>query len=116
MDPKAAAELAQLEERLRQQRETFDQRKRQDQWFFYLRIIVSGVAIVAFIAICAFAGFIVLNTGDFSTGTVAVAASALLVEAIGLVGGILKVIMGNGFKELEPTTPLPASEGASPGS
>jgi len=105
MDLRAAAELAQLEERLRQERETFNQKKRQDQHFFYLRMVMGGVTVGLFIAICAFSGFIILNNSDFSAGTVAAATSALLVEAIGLVGAVWKVFLGEGPKELEPTTP-----------
>ena len=104
MESHLAAELAQLEERLRQQRETFDQKKKQDQMFFYLRMAIGGAALVVFIAICAFCGYVILNSKEFPASTITVATSALLVEALGIAGGIWKVIFGQGPKELEPTT------------
>jgi hypothetical protein len=105
MDSHAAADLARLEERLRQQQETFDQKKTQDQMFFYLRMVIGVVAIVLFVAICAFCGYVLLNSRDFPAATTTAATTTLLVEALGIVGGIWKVIFGEGPKELEPVTP-----------
>jgi hypothetical protein len=102
-----AVALAQAEERLRQERELFDLRKAQDQKSFVLRLAIGWTTIVLFVAICAFCGFIVINNGDFNAGTVTVATSALLVEALGLIGATIKGTMGAAPKELEPTTALP---------
>jgi hypothetical protein len=102
-----AVTLAQAEERLRQERELFDLKKAQDQKSFSLRLAIGRTTIALFVAICAFSGFIIINNDDFSSGTVTAASSALLVEALGLVGAIIKGTMGAAPKELEPTTALP---------
>jgi hypothetical protein len=103
-----AAELAQLEERLRQEREIFDQKKKQDHAFFYLRVVMGGVAIAVFLGICVFSGYVILNTSSFSVGAVTAATTALLVEALGLVVSVWRIILGSGPQDLEPTTePLP---------
>jgi len=96
--------IAQLSERLRQERELFDQRKAQDRKQFFLWMVMGWTAVVLFVAICAFCGFIVLNYRDFSSGTVGAATSALLVEALGLVIAVWKIVLGNGPRDLEPTT------------
>jgi hypothetical protein len=59
------------------------------------------------IAICAFCGYVVVNSDDFSAATVTSATSALLVEALGLVATTWKGTLGAGPKELEPTTAVP---------
>ena len=110
MDSREAAYLAQLEERLRQERETFDQKKKQDQGFYLLRMIMGGAAIAVFIAICAFSGFVLVNNSEFPSGVVAAASSALLVEAVALVVGVWRNFIGEGPKELEPTTTSPSNE------
>jgi hypothetical protein len=102
-----AVTLASAEERLRQERELFDLKKAQDRKNFWLRLAMGWTTIVLFVAICAFCGFIIINHSDFSAGTVTAATSALLVEALGLVGATIKVTMGAGPKELEPTTAAP---------
>jgi hypothetical protein len=102
-----AVSLAQAEERLRQERALFDLRKAHDEKNFRLRLAIGWTTIVLFVGICAFCGYVIVNSSDFSTGTVTVATSALLVEALGLVGATIKGAMGAAPKELEPTTALP---------
>lgn len=99
--------LAQAEERLRQERELFDQRKAQDRKTFALRLAMGWTAVALLVAICAFAGYIILNRTSFDGTTVTVATSALLVEALGLVIAIWRGTMGRGPSELEPTTAAP---------
>jgi len=99
--------LAQAEERLRQEQAIFNQRIAQDQESFSQRKVIAWIVIAVFVAICAFCGYVIVNSGDFSTGTVTAATTALLVEALGLVRAILKGTMGVGPKELEPTTAMP---------
>jgi hypothetical protein len=103
-----AVTLAQAEERLRQERELFDRRMLQDEKTFRLRLAVGWTTIVLFVAICAFCGYVIINSGDFSAGTVTAATSALLVEALGLVGAMLKGTIGTAPKDLEPITDRPA--------
>lgn len=110
-NPREAVAIAQLNERLRQERELFDQRKKQDIRSFHLWIAMGWTAVVLFIAICAFSGFVIVNHAEFADGIVALAASALLVEALGLVATVWKAAIGSRPKRLEPTTaPLQEAE------
>lgn len=113
-DQREAVAIARLNERLRQERELFNQRKKQDVRSFRLWMAMGWTAVVLFPAICAFSGFVLVNHGEFADGIVALAASALLVEALGLVGAVWRAAMGYRPKRLEPTTPplKEAEEGA----
>lgn len=106
--------LAQAEERLRQERELFDRRMEQDQHTFRLRLATGWTIIVLFVAICAFCGYVIINNQHFGGGTVTAATSALLIEALGLVGAILKGTMGGTPKELAPTIAPPALPSPAP--
>jgi hypothetical protein len=66
---------------------------------------MGWTAVVLFIAICAFSGFVIVNHAEFAKGVVALAASALLVEALGLVAAVWRAVIGSRPKSLEPTTP-----------
>lgn len=104
--------LAQAEERLRQEREIFDQKKGQDARHFLLRMTMGWTAVVLFIAICAFCGYIIVNANDFADGTVTAATTALLVEALGLIGFMWKGTVGSGPTELAPVTGAPQEQNA----
>jgi hypothetical protein len=99
-----AIELAHAAERLRQEREVFDQKKAQDRKMFILRLTMGWTAVALLVAICAFSGFIICDNNEFSSETVTAATSALLVEALGLVGAIWRGTAGRPSPELEPTT------------
>lgn len=103
-DSHDAVVLARAEERLRQEREVFDQMKAQDKKMFALKLTMGWAAVALLVAICAFAGYIIVNNDDFGSGTVTVATSALLVEALGLAAAVWRGTLGKGPRELEPTT------------
>jgi hypothetical protein len=103
----AAVVLARAEERLRQERELFDQKKAQDRRVFTLKLTMGWTAVALLVAICAFAGYVILNHQHFDGATVATATSALLVEALGLAGAVWRGTLGKGPQELGPTTTLP---------
>lgn len=107
-DPHDIAVLAQAEERLRQERELFDQKKAQDKKVFVLRLAMAWTAVALLIAICVFAGYIVANHSYFAPATVTVATSALLVETLALVAASWRQTLGKGPGELEPTTRAPS--------
>jgi hypothetical protein len=106
-------EIANAQERLRQERETFDQRKEQDARYFKLRMAMGWIAVVLLPAIGVTCGWIIFHSHEFTSGTVGVAATALLVDALGLVVSVWKIVMGSGPQALEPVTAgksaLPAS-------
>lgn len=99
-----AVVLAQAEERLRQEREVFDQQKAQDKKTFVLRLTMGWTAVVLLVAICAFAGYVIVNHRAYGTTTVTAATSALLVEALGIAGAIWRGTLGKGPAELRPAT------------
>jgi uncharacterized membrane protein YqjE len=102
-----AVVFAQAAERLRQERELFDQRKAQDRKTFVLRLTMGWTAVGLLVAICAFAGYIIINHDEYGAATVTAATTALLLEALGLVGAIWRGTLGKGPTELEPTTAAP---------
>lgn len=105
--------IANAEERLRQERETFDQRKEQDSRYFRLRMAMGWMAVILLPAIGVTCGWIIFHSHGFASATVTVATSALLVDALGLVVWVWKIVMGSGPRTLEPVTTgknaLPAS-------
>jgi len=104
-----AVVLAQAEERLRQERELFDLKKAQDQRNFVLKLTMGWVIVVLLVAICGFAGYVIIEHEAYSASTVTVATSALLVEALGTVTAVFRGTLGKSPKDLEPTTSLSIS-------
>jgi hypothetical protein len=96
--------IATAEERLRQERETFNQRKDQDARWFVIRLVMAWTAVVLLPAIGITCGWIIFKSHEFTSATVAVATSALLADTLGIVVSIWKVVMGSGPQALEPVT------------
>jgi hypothetical protein len=96
--------VSNAEERLRQERETFNQRKQQDARWFVIRQAMSWVAIILVPTIAATCGWIIFDHHDFTTATVTIAASALLFDILGLFISIWKIILGSGPQTLVPIT------------
>lgn len=79
-------------EQLRQERETFDQRKRQDARWFMLRMTMGMLAIIiipTFIVICT----LLISDSRTSDTVKSLAASALLIDILGLVISVWKVVL-----------------------
>jgi len=93
-------------EQLRQERETFDQRKRQDARWFMLRMTMGALAIVtipAFIVICT----ILISSPGISDTVKSLAASALLVDILGLMLSVWKVVLNPAsITQLAPVTAI----------
>src|SRR6266571_1398070 len=81
-------------ERLRQERETFNQQKVQDGRWFLLRLVMGSVAVVLFPAIMLVCTWIIFHYHDFSAATVTVATTGLLGDSLGLVIAIWKLVLG----------------------
>jgi hypothetical protein len=100
-----AIALAQAQQRLQQERETFEQRKQQDASWFKVRRAIGWVAVITLPAILVVAGLIIRFHGSFSDSTVAIATSALLVDALATAGSLYKMVIGTqGNNPLEPVT------------
>lgn len=111
-----AIALAEAVERLRQQQEIFEQQMRHDRWGTYLRLAAGWVAIPLLAGICVLSGYVILNSSNYSTATVGIATSALLVESLGVIGGTWKFLATAPTKELAPTigepSGLPVGDGS----
>lgn len=96
--------IAQLQERLRQERETFNQKKSQDQKWFVVRMAMACTAVVLLPAIAVMSGVVLLNPDGLPDAVLVSAGAALFVDAFGLVISIWKLVLGNGPGELAPVT------------
>jgi hypothetical protein len=97
--------IASAEERLRQERETFDQRKLHTDRAFRLRQSMGYVVVVLLPALCVLCAYVLLNHKTFSRDVQAAAAATLFVDAVGLVLGIYRVTLSEPVHPLEPVTP-----------
>jgi hypothetical protein len=100
--------IAQLAERLSQERQTFEQRKDQDARSFRLRLAFGWVAVFILPTILITAILILTFHRDFSNYVVGTAASALLVDGLATAGSLYHLMLGGISKrELTPVTSLP---------
>lgn len=86
-------EISREQERLRQERSKFDaDERRADRWFL-LRLVMGWVSIPGLLALGAFAGWMIVHHNDFESGVVAMAASALLVDSLGLFIFVWRIVL-----------------------
>lgn len=98
-------------ESLRQQRETFEQRREQENKWFSLRLRMGYAAVVLLPAVAIVSGYVILNPGSYSTATVTAATGALFVDVLGLMGAIWKVVLNpDTVTKLDPVTDAPNLE------
>ena len=101
--------LQQAAERLRQERETFDQKKQQDRRWFSLRLAMGWTSVVLLPTIMTVSSWIIFHRETFSEATVTLAASALLVDTLGLVLSIWRIVVtAGGPEKLAPVTRVAA--------
>ena len=92
-------------EKLRQERETFDQQKAHESRWFSLRLVMGYSSVVLLTAIMVISSYILLNNSAFSGGVVAAAGGALFVDVLGLLTGVWKIALNPNFmSKLEPVT------------
>lgn len=98
-----AALLIRLEERLRQERETFDQRKKQESLWFLLRLSMGILATIMLPGIALFCGYILFNSHLFNDNVVVSAGVALFVDVVGLMFAVWKIVLNpKSSTKLEP--------------
>jgi ABC-type transport system involved in cytochrome c biogenesis permease component len=101
--------LAQLTERLRQEKETFDQAKSQDERAFRVRLAFAWVAVIILPAVLVSAIMVLTFHRDFNDFVVRFAAAALFVDALSTGGSLYRImITGLPKRELKPVTTAPA--------
>ncbi len=92
-------------EQLRQERETFDQAKTHDQWWFILRLVMGFSSVVLLVAVMVVSVYILFNSTDFPVQVVTAAGAALFVDVLGMLIGVWKIALNpRSVSKLQPTT------------
>ncbi len=98
-----AAKLLRLEEQVRQEQETFNLRKGHEERWFSLRLRMGYMAVLVlplFLIICS---YVIYNHTSFPGSVVTLAASALLVDVLGLVISVWKLVVNpSSISKTEP--------------
>ncbi|MCS7248435.1 MAG: DUF3395 domain-containing protein [Anaerolineales bacterium] len=111
MDKTFEPEIERIKERLRQERETFDQHKAHENRWFQLRLIMGYSSVVLLASIIVISSLILFNHQAYSSSVVTAAGAALFVDALGLVISIWKIVFNPDFMtKLAPITQLDKSE------
>ena len=101
----SAMTLLRLEEFLRQERETFNQRKQHNARWFTLRLRMAYIAAALLPAIAVFCIYIIFHHDQYPSTVVGSAAVALLVDVFGFVSAAWKIVLSPGAAvKLEPIT------------
>lgn len=99
----SAAGLTKAAERLRQQQETFNQKKKHDSRWFWLKLVMGYSAILLLMAILVISCIIIFNHEEFPEKIVNWAAPALFVDILGLIFTVWKVVLSPSVStKLEP--------------
>ena len=92
-------------ERLREEKETFNQMKTQGEQWFVLRLRMGYTAVFLLPTIAALSGYIILNPQVYSETAVTVASSALFADVLGLLAAVWKVVLNpETVSKLSPVT------------
>jgi len=109
-----AVQIERATEQLRQEREIFEQRKRHEARWFYLRLAMGYSSVVLLIAVMLVASYILFHNADFPSSVVASAGAALFADVLGMLIGVWKIALNPNFmSQVAPTTSvtLPELEG-----
>jgi uncharacterized membrane protein YqjE len=97
--------LTKAAESLRQESETFDQQKRHDRLWFYLRLVMGYTAVVGLLSILVICVIIIFNSDTFPAQIVNWAGPSLFVDILGLIFTVWRVVLNPNFStKLEPVT------------
>lgn len=96
-------------ERLRQEREAFDQAKCQTAQWFWLRLAMGYVGMVLLVVIAIICGIILLGHKAYPQSAVTAAAAVLFVDLLGLLGSIFRLVLQQG--EMTILRPVIGTEG-----
>jgi hypothetical protein len=97
---------ARVDERLRQERETFNQAKAHDAHWFALRLSMGFTGIIVVLCTAVVSGYVMLNPIAYRPGTVTASAYTLSVDIFGTVVSIFKLVM----QQNNTTPPRPITE------
>lgn len=92
-------------EKLRQEKEIFDQRKGQESRWFILRLVMGYSAVGLLGIIMIVSSFIIFHHDNFPNTILTLACSALFVDVVGLLICVWKIVLNPSFMtKLEPAT------------
>lgn len=92
-------------EKLRQERETFDQNKKHDEYWFFVKITMVGCSIFIMVFILGVVSFILFNPKSFSETTVTIATVGLIGDIIASCASIWTLAMNpDSISKLKPIT------------
>jgi hypothetical protein len=92
-------------ERIRQEKETFDQRKTQDSQWFILKLVMGFFSVILLAGILVIATYILINNSKFPASVIVSAGGALFVDILGLIISVWKIVLNpNSIARLEPVT------------
>ena len=98
-------EIERAMEQLRQEREVFDQRKGQEERWFFLRLTMGYSSVVLLVAVIVICALILFNADNFPDFTVKAAGAALFADVVGLLIGVWKIVLKPDFiTKLVPET------------
>ena len=111
-----AISIERATERLRQERETFNQVKLHEDRWFRLRLVMGYTSVVLLAVIVLLSMFVLFNHSKFASGVVVAATAALFVDVLGLFVGVWRIALDPPFlTKLAPVTQSdPSIELASP--
>ena len=100
-----AIEIERATEQLRQERETFEQRRLHDRRWFLLRLVMGYASVLLLGGVLALSSWVLLHSTEYSTGVVSAAGAALFVDALGLLVSVWRgVVSPDSSKRLSPVT------------
>src|SRR4051794_488747 len=84
-------------ERLRQERETFNQHKAHEDRWFLLRLVMGYSSVLLLTAIMMISSYILLNNVHFPATVVTASGAALFVDVLGLLVGVWRIALNPNF-------------------
>ena len=106
-----AVQIERAAEQLRQEREVFDQRKRHEARWFYLRLVMGYSSVVLLIGVMLIASYILFNNSIFPASVVDFAGAALFADVLGMLVGVWKIALNPSFlSQVAPTTSVALPE------
>ena len=97
--------ILRTEERLRQERETFDQTKLHTARWFNLRLCMGYIAACLLPTVAVACGYILFQHEIFPTSVVVSAGGTVIVDVLGLIGAVWKIVLSpSSISKLGPIT------------
>ena len=95
-DPNAVR-IKRAKEQLRQEREVFNLKKKQESRWFFLSLTMGYASVALLVMIVIISSIILFNPKDFTVFTVKATCAALFADVVGLLLGIWKIVLNPKF-------------------